>query len=105
MPELEHLASGKVREIYSLDDDTLLLVDMSGSVVGSGAVNDLIEAAGALSGAASARPHHSVRRTMNGVSTIRSSAGSRRSWRASMRPLARSPTIRSRRDRSDIMRP
>jgi phosphoribosylaminoimidazole-succinocarboxamide synthase len=26
MPELQHVASGKVREIYSLDDDTLLLV-------------------------------------------------------------------------------
>src|SRR5579871_2269448 len=26
MPELEHVASGKVREIYSIDDDTLLLV-------------------------------------------------------------------------------
>jgi phosphoribosylaminoimidazole-succinocarboxamide synthase len=26
MPELEHVASGKVREIYSLDDETLLLV-------------------------------------------------------------------------------
>src|SRR5436309_7690638 len=26
MPELQHVASGKVREIYSLDDDSLLLV-------------------------------------------------------------------------------
>ncbi len=26
MPELEHVASGKVREIYSIDDETLLLV-------------------------------------------------------------------------------
>ncbi len=26
MPELEHVASGKVREIYALDDETLLLV-------------------------------------------------------------------------------